>query len=374
MRIGVLVTSIDGSNQRGFYNSQEIGLAKALACFCDDIKVYKLVAREEKMETRLIEGTKNSYITFLPVKKIGTNGITDLKRIDSSLDVLIYFSDTQLDVVRVYKWACRNDITMYPYIGVVRSHSTNTIKKIIMERLFYRNVKIYRKCQCFAKTPDVCDELKQMGIMRVCVAPVGLDKSLLRENYKEESIEGLKEKYGYELSDKIILFVGRLTDEKRPLEMLDIFREVYRQDNCYKLLIVGKGEKKTEIEEIIHKWGMVQKVRLIEQMRNQDMWELYRISSVFVNLNKREIFGMAVMEAMYYGCKVVVWEAPGPNLIIDNGISGWLVGSKEKTIEKILDQNTDMALLAHKRIEGSFMWKETAKKIMRQINFHDSEA
>lgn len=34
---------------------------------------------------------------------------------------------------------------------------------------------------------------------------------------------------------------------------------------------------------------------------------------------------MAILEAMYYGCKVVAWDAPGPNLIIENGKSGWLV-------------------------------------------------
>ena len=44
MRIGLLMTSIGVFGQKGFYNSQEIGLAKAMDTLFDEVKVYKLVA------------------------------------------------------------------------------------------------------------------------------------------------------------------------------------------------------------------------------------------------------------------------------------------------------------------------------------------
>ncbi len=45
---------------------------------------------------------------------------------------------------------------------------------------------------------------------------------------------------------------------------------------------------------------------------------------------------MVILEALYYECKVVAWRAPGPNLTIDNGKTGVLVGSREEVIENIL--------------------------------------
>lgn len=81
-----------------------------------------------------------------------------------------------------------------------------------------------------------------------------------------------------------------------------------------------------------------------------------------INLNQQEIFGMAILEAMYYGCKVVAWNAPGPNLIIENRKSGWLTESNDEVIERILDA-TDVGKEAHRRILREFTWESSAKKI-----------
>ena len=75
---------------------------------------------------------------------------------------------------------------------------------------------------------------------------------------------------------------------------------------------------------------------------------------------------MAILEAMYYGCKVVAWKAPGPNLIIESGKSGWLVKSNEEVIEKIIDE-TDVGLEAYQRVLRDFTWKSCAKKMERII-------
>jgi len=82
----------------------------------------------------------------------------------------------------------------------------------------------------------------------------------------------------------------------------------------------------------------------------------------FVNLNRQEIFGMAILEAMYYGCKVVAWHAPGPDHMIENGISGWLVENAEQAVEKIMD-TADLSVAANRRIKTAFLWESTAHKM-----------
>ena len=44
MRIGLLITSIGNFGQKGFYNAQEIGLAKELDKLFDEVIVYKAVS------------------------------------------------------------------------------------------------------------------------------------------------------------------------------------------------------------------------------------------------------------------------------------------------------------------------------------------
>ena len=86
----------------------------------------------------------------------------------------------------------------------------------------------------------------------------------------------------------------------------------------------------------------------------------------YINLNQHEIFGMAMLEAMYYGCKVIAWNAPGPDLVIENGISGWIVSSNQQIIEKIKDSSM-VGKAAHNRVSNRFMWKNTAVKFYSVI-------
>ena len=367
MRIGLLITSIGNFGQKGFYNAQEIGLAKELDKLFDEVIVYKAVPLSAEKSKSLIDGCENSTLYQVPVRSHGINGEWDCSIMDTTLDALIYFSDTQLAVPKVFKWCCQNNIKMYPYIGVVKSHSTNKLKKAIIDAVFKRNVAVYKKCTCFVKTPTVAEQLGELGIEKTVVTPVGLDISLLHSDYANFTPEEIKKKYGYSTIDKVLLFIGRLTKEKQPIRMIEILSEIRQKDQSYKLLMVGTGELKAAVEEKIKELALENNVQLIERIPNSDIWELYRFADAFVNLNQQEIFGMAILEAMYYGCKVVALKAPGPSLIIENNISGYLVGTTEKIAEYIMDQK-DISISAHNRIADNFTWKSVSKRMIQIIS------
>ena len=363
MKIGILITSISNFGQKGFYNAQEIGLAKAIAKLCRKADVYKLIPIDQDKKTEKI--CENAELHLIPAKNSGINGVMNVEELDKSLDALIHFSDTQFSVPKVYAWCKNNGVKYVPYIGVVESHSTSKLKQVITNLLFKRNLAVYRKCVCCVKTPTVQKLLKGMGVKNTIVAPVGLDLDLLQADYEAASISGLKKKYGYHESDKVLLFIGRMIDEKQPVRMIDIMADIRKKDAAYKLLMVGTGELKSTVEARIKELDLQDSVQMVERIPNSDIWELYRMADTFVNLNQQEIFGMAILEAMYYGCKVVAWKAPGPNLIIENGKSGWLAGSDSGVIEKIMD-TAEVGTEAHRRVLAEFTWESSAKK-MRSV-------
>lgn len=371
MKLGMLITSIGNFGKKGFYNSQEIGLAKELDKLFDEVILYKAVPITEEKNESKIEGCSHTIFHQVPVKSQGINGMWDCSVMDKTIDALLFFSDTQLCVPDVFKWCNDNNISLYPYVGVIESHSSNKIKKFIINQMFKKNLNVYKKCTCFVKTPTVQKALNDKGVNNCVVAPVGLDISLMKHDYADADETELKEKYGYKKEDKVILFIGRLTAEKQPIKMLEIFEKVYGTDKAFKLLMIGKGELKESVEtkaNEINKKAEERVVQLIEQIPNKDIWELYRIADCFVNLNQQEIFGMAILEAMYYGCKVVAMHAPGPDFIIENYISGYLVSNVENTIQIIQEKNENISTNAHKRIKNTFMWETTAKKIDSVIN------
>lgn len=115
------------------------------------------------------------------------------------------------------------------------------------------------------------------GVKNTIVTPVGLDLDLLYVDYKVTSVVDLKEKYGYCEADKVLLFIGRMIDEKQPVRMIDILSELRKKDASYKLLMVGTGELKNAVEARIEKLDLEDAVQLVERIPNSDIWELYRI-------------------------------------------------------------------------------------------------
>lgn len=366
MKIGMLITSLGNFGQKGFYNAQDIGLAKALDQIFDEVRIYKLVPGDNKAQLESISGCKNAYLHSIPAKSIGNNGFLNLSALDTNLDVLIYFADTQLILPKVYRWAKRNNVVFIPYIGVIESHSTSLLKKRVIDFLFIRNLRVYKKCHCLVKTPSVESRLMKLGVGLISVAPVGLDLSLLKQDYDKFPIDILKQKYGYVSNEKIILFIGRLTQEKQPVRMIDIFNEMRKTDNSYRLLMVGSGELKDTVASQIQKLNLNDYVKMIDRIPNSEIWELYRIADAYVNLNQQEIFGMAILEAMYYGCKVVAWKAPGPVYIIEDKVSGYLADSNVGIIDAV-KYGKSMSEAAKQRIIDKFTWNATAKQIKSLI-------
>lgn len=360
MKIGILITSVGAFGKTGFYNSQEIGLAKELAALYEEIIIYKAVDYLDEISVNSIDGYRNIRFIQVPARKIGTNGFIDCRTMDSSIDVLVYFSDTQLAVSTVYRWCTRNRIKMFPYIGVTKSHSNSGVIQFMINLLFKKNITVYKKCTCFVKTPSIKYELNSLGVNNCIVAPVGLDVSLINKDYKNIDADTIKYEIGFVPGDKVLLFIGRLTEEKQPKKMIEVFKEINRIKPEYKLLMVGKGELKEEVISLIDSYNLRDDVQIIDQISNSDIWKLYRIADCFVNLNRQEIFGMAILEAMYYGCKVVAWEAPGPSFIIENGKSGYIVNNDTSLIDNIINNVTDISQVAHERVLGKFTWKSAA--------------
>ena len=368
MRLGLITLSIGSSfGKKGYYNAQDIGLSKALSGLVEDIILYKLTTEVELVGTKeQPEGFPNVTIRYLATKKAGTNSIFDPKQMDSELDGLICFSDIQMMLPSVKKWAQKNHIFFLPYIGVLESHSTSLLKKYFMNLLSHRNIRAYRGCCCMAKTIEVEKQLKAKGVTDTLLTPVGLDISLVYEDYGQADVASLKKKYGYQPDDKVLLFIGRLIEEKQPLRMLDIFDTIYQKDSRYKLCMVGKGPLEAQVEQKCKGLSCREAVKRMEQIPNSEVWELYRIADSFVNLNQQEIFGMALLEAMYYECKVVAWTARGPDFLIETNKNGILCKSDREIMDGILSGEYDLQT-AHNLVIEEHTWAYTAKAITNKL-------
>ena len=106
---------------------------------------------------------------------------------------------------------------------------------------------------------------------------------------------------------------------------------------------------------------MAARCRMIPQLPNESVHVYYHACDAFVNLNDQEIFGMSLLEAMFAGCPPVARHAPGPDLIIEDGISGWLCPTVPALAEALERITPEMGAAAQRRINEHFLWQNSAE-------------
>lgn len=70
---------------------------------------------------------------------------------------------------------------------------------------------------------------------------------------------------------------------------------------------------------------------------------------------------MSLLEAMYAGCPPVARHAPGPDLIIEDGISGILCDNVAQMAAALARVDDEMGAAAQKRINEHFLWQNSAE-------------
>ncbi len=121
----------------------------------------------------------------------------------------------------------------------------------------------------------------------------------------------------------VILGVGRLTEQKDFATLIRAFALVRQQIEA-RLVILGEGELRQDLEALIQKLGLQGEVDMPGFVDNP--YAYMKRSAVFVLSSRWEGFGNVLVEAMACGVPVVSTNCPyGPSEILEGGRLGKLV-------------------------------------------------
>lgn len=180
------------------------------------------------------------------------------------------------------------------------------------------------------------------------------------------------------LSQKVVLSVGRFTKQKGFSRLIDIWEMVQKNENFkeWKLHIVGDGILKEELLNKIKIKNLDNSIILLPF--NKNIEEEYLKASIYVMTSYFEGFPMVLVESMNYNIPSIAFDInTGPSDIIENKKSGFLIedGNLEEFANKlqILMQNENLrkefGKNAKEKIQKEFSKEVIMKKWDHIISF-----
>ncbi len=124
---------------------------------------------------------------------------------------------------------------------------------------------------------------------------------------------------------KQIITIGRMVRHKRMAGVITALRELSQKFPDISLVMVGDGPERVNLERLVEKLEVTQRVRFYGNIGRDKTLELLKIADVFVLNSIYEGLPHTVIEAMACSVPVVATGIQGTDEIIENGKTGLFV-------------------------------------------------
>lgn len=138
------------------------------------------------------------------------------------------------------------------------------------------------------------------------------DKKFDPEKFNKKE---LRQKYGIPENKKVVSFIARLSEEKRPELFLKVAKELLKKRNDLLFIIAGDGGLYSSLKKMAEK---NENIQLLGQVNKTN--EIYSISDVTVNCSALEGLALTSYESLSMGVPVISSDVGGQKELIDSSV------------------------------------------------------
>ncbi|BBM50985.1 glycosyltransferase [Leptotrichia wadei] len=215
------------------------------------------------------------------------------------------------------------------------------------EKLSGEKVEKYKKqYKKYDKILTICDTMRDEF-----VEILGMDKTKVELVYNPINLEIIRKKaenvnpkYGNYLKEDYFLQVSRLTQQKQPEHLVDIYYKLKQRGIKEKLYFIGNGEKVKLIKQKIKEYNLEDDIILLGQIENP--YPFFKNAKLFLHTAKYEGLPTVLLESLAFGTPVVAYDCPtGPKDILGkNSEYGELIPLNDKDtfvkrVYELIDNN-----------------------------------
>lgn len=357
------------------YNCQEIGLAKALirkGNKCDIVLYIDQKAYEE--DIIFDEDNKKIHIYYLNAREFFKNAIFEPKLYDiaKEYDVIQTAEYDQIGNVKL-KRKLKNKMVIYhgPYAS---KYTKGYNKKCLISDFYYLFNPKYKKTPCLSKSNLATELLKKKQFKDITTVGVGLDVDRFKNN--KEPNEIIKELMVKKEEEKLkyLLYIGKIEDRRNIIFLIDILAKVTINDSNVRLILVGKGEQDyiDKCFKYAEQKNVLDKIIYHQAIQQQELPNLYKACDIFLLPTQYEIFGMVLLEAMYFGVPAITTLNGGSSTLIENERDGIVcsldIDNWYTAIKKLLQDEefkNQISKNSMKKIKDEYTWDCLSEKFIK---------
>lgn len=208
------------------------------------------------------------------------------------------------------------------------------------------------------------------------VNPPGVDENIYYVMDKKINTDSLNE--GNRSSVPVLLYVGRIVAEKN-LELL--IESVHLSEKNFKLLLVGTGNYKKELEKKVKKLNLEEKIKFEGETDNPSYY--YNMASYTILPSTYEAFGQVLIESLSCGTPCIAFRSNYPKLkvasseIIEEYKTGFLIEEPiatemAKSIDKAFSLSSkeyrEMSIRSVEKARKKYNWDKFTDGIIKMID------
>ncbi len=211
---------------------------------------------------------------------------------------------------------------------IVKFGSLQTVAKAatrLMSKTFCNSAN-----EVIVPTAKVKDLLKSYDVERpIHVLPTGIELDRFDPlNFTKSDVQAARAEIGLSEEHFVLLNIGRVSEEKNLAEVIIYTAPQLLQNELWRLVLIGNGPDLEEYKKLAARLGVGERV-IFAGARPWDRIGLYyQVGDVFVSASQSETQGLTYIEAMAAGLPVIARRDPCLNLVIDEGVNGFMYSNE----------------------------------------------
>ncbi len=298
------------------YNVQEIGLAKALANKGHECDVVLFSETDAYKKEIIKTGGEGGFITVHWIHGFSIyNNAVYFKLIKEK------FFD-KYDVIQTHEYNQLMTfilpfVTRVPkiiYHGPYQDIRNKTVQKLF-DLIFLPYIRRHYK-NVIVKSNLSKDYLLQKGFKDVNTIGVGLDQNRFKNCLPlNDRLAGIYKESSGEYP--ILVYIGTFRKWKNTPFLLDIAQALKKRTK-FKLLVIGdgEGENREEFFNKMHDLSLEDCVQYAESVNQREISNIYIYSDLLLLPSTYEIFGMVLLESLYFNCPILTSYNGGSSVLL----------------------------------------------------------